>query len=133
MSDAINNALQSRTEKRFDAGDVDAGSWLNRERLRNVTHRPLFTRLCNIAYGADCVVLVAHHVTYQHADGSGDEIASADTMLFCPDLMGAVFGDDATRHMIAMAKLRPGEREEYLTAALDLLHGEPPCDIEGAR
>jgi hypothetical protein len=129
VTDAIDNALASRTEQRFAAGEEAEGSWLNRERERNVKHRALFTRLCNIAYGADCVVLVAHHVTYQHASGNGDEIASADTMLFCPELMGRVFGDDALRHMIAMASLRPGEREEYLALALDRIQGEAPCPL----
>ena len=72
MSDAIENAKRSLSEQRFAAGDVEEGSWLARERERNMQHKRLFSRLCKIAFG-DCTVLVAHHVTYQHDDGAGDE------------------------------------------------------------
>lgn len=123
--------MTNPTEARLVAGQVAEETWLAQERARNVTHKKLFSRLCNIAFGADCVVLVGHHVTYQHADGSGDEIASADTLLFSPVLMGAVFGVDASRHMIAMAAMQPGEREEYCALALDRIEGEAPCVVEG--
>lgn len=121
--------MSNPTEERLIAGQVAGETWLAQERARNVAHRSLFARLCNIAFGADCVVLVGHHVTYQHANGDGDEIASADTLLFSHVLMRAVFGDDAPRHMAQMAQLMPGEREEYLENALDLKHGEAPCQI----
>lgn len=92
--------------------------YLAYENSRNKTNHELYQRFIRKAVGADADVLVVHHVTYKRPGHEPNEIPSADTMMFCHDLMEAVFGDAFIGIMAVLActpaEGRDAKLAEYL-------------------
>lgn len=73
-------------------------------------------------------ILVAHHIVFSVLDAEGEiigepnEIPSADTLCFSPELMGAVFGEaKAKQIMLTLAHRTPELRDKVLADFLDAL------------
>jgi hypothetical protein len=90
--------------------------YLGFENERNKRSAKLFADILVAAYGTDIDVLVGHHVTFEHhADiASENEIPSADTLLFCHELMGRVFGAAAPEIMADLVRLPAESRDARL-------------------
>lgn len=88
--------------------------YLAYENSRNKTNHELYQRFIRKAVGADADVLVVHHVTYKRPGHEPNEIPSADTMMFCHDLMEAVFGDYAMSVMSHLARTPAEMRDDLL-------------------
>lgn len=91
------------------------------ENQRNHDNHKIFQRFLQAALGEQKIeVLVAHHIVYTVLDANGDavgepnEIPSADTLLFDPDLMTAVFGEKARAIMMTLCHRTPDLREKVL-------------------
>lgn len=99
--------------------------YLMAENNRNHKNHRLYERLMRLAVGDDARVLVAHHLTFDVAKGGEEEpneIPSADTLMFCHELMTRVFGPSAMAIMAQLA-VRPvegGERDAHLENMLSL-------------
>lgn len=96
--------------------------YLKEEGARNRRSAGLFTKLVQLAFGADEAVIVGHHINFEK-DGkieTENEIPAADTLLFDHDVMGAIFGADAIMVMQSLASMRAEFREEYLDQYLDM-------------
>jgi hypothetical protein len=76
------------------------------------------------AFGKDIQVMIGHHLAFQEGGKleTENEIPSADTLMFCHDIMGRVFGNPRAMHvMMALAAVPDGAREQVLLTALDQL------------
>lgn len=96
-------------------------NYLQSELQRNHEHKHVYDRLLKRAV-ANCRVETGHHITL-HIEGEedGNEVPSADTVLFDHDFMKAVFGD-GYRMVIMDLALEPAEgRENLLDRHLDQL------------
>lgn len=101
---------------------IQPKNYLRDEGKRNRTNAALYSRLVQLAFGADNAVIVGHHINFEK-DGkieTENEIPAADTLLFDHDIMGAIFGDDAYAIMQTLACVRAEFREEYLDEYLDM-------------
>lgn len=93
-------------------------NYLAYELQRNHDNKHLYEELLKRAQKG-CAVLVAHHITFTPAgEEDGNEIPSADTLLFDHEIMQAVFGEAAGPIMVALV-LAPVEKrdqrlQEYL-------------------
>lgn len=97
-------------------------NFLKTEDDRNVTGHKFFERFLRRAVGPDVQVLVAHHIVFIDEDGVPNEIPSADTLLFNPTLMGAVFGVvQAKTIMLTLAAREPALRDRVMNDFLDML------------
>lgn len=97
-------------------------NFLSSENLRNEQGSKTFDRFLRRAVGPDLEVLCAHHIIYVVDGEEPNEIPSADTLLFSPELMGAVFGKDrAIPIMLTLAHRTPELRERVLADFLDEL------------
>lgn len=100
-------------------------NFLETEDARNVKNHRVFERFLKKAVGPDITVMVAHHITYMVDGELPVEIPSADSMWFCPVLMGAVFGPKSAKNiMMVLATRTPEERETVLNSFLDTLEIE---------
>lgn len=99
--------------------------YLAAENARNHRNHRLYERFLRMAFGPEATVLVAHHLNYEVAEGSGGEpieIPSADTMMFCHELMEKVFGIDDMHYAMAQLAVRPvEERDPHFELLLDRL------------
>lgn len=100
---------------------VQAKDYLVFENDRNKKHAALYTRLISLAEGKDCSIMIGHHLTFEHPTQDAIEIPSADTMLFDHDVMGRVFGQNATGLMVTLASTPVDSRDAILADALDNL------------
>ena len=99
--------------------------YLVEENTRNRNFAPFYEALLKLALGTSWVVLTGHHFLYER-DGDAateGEIPSADTVLFDPAIMGAVFGPKAPRIMQAAVMLPPGDRDAYVSSELTAITG----------
>lgn len=96
--------------------DAAPKDYLGSENTRNKKNAKLFEALIKAAYGEDNDVLIGHHLTFEkHGDiETENEIPAADTLIFCHDLMGAIFGDYALSIMRELVGLPAEKREERL-------------------
>lgn len=96
--------------------------FLSTENARNKAHAELFTRMIQAAYGKECDVLIGHHLTFEvHGEiQTENEIPSADTLLFCHEIMSAVFGVAAIEIMQELASMpsEGGARESFVMERL---------------
>lgn len=95
--------------------------YLTYENERNKSHAQLFTDMMKQALGPKWDVLIGHHILYEH-DGDVEtegEVPSADTLIFCHDIMTAVFGDDAIEIMHLLVELPAPEREPRLAVIFE--------------
>ena len=93
--------------------------YLKDEDARNIRNHRIFERFLKRAIPNYSMAIIAHHITYLPVGGQPVEIPSADTLLFCPELMGAVFGDKAPGIMMILCNRPPEEREQVLSSFLD--------------
>lgn len=100
--------------------------YLEVENLRNKTHASLYERLVKLAFG-ECEVMVGHHIALEFGGdlNTENEIPSADTLLFCPEVMVGVFGVEGINIMQELAALPPGGRESLLQNYLDRRKEKP--------
>jgi hypothetical protein len=93
------------------------------ENQRNHDGHKTFERFIRKALKRDDVeVLVAHHIVYLVPDEEPNEIPSADTLCFSPELMGAVFGEKrAGQIMLTLSHRTPELRDKVLADFLDAL------------
>jgi len=93
------------------------------ENQRNHDGHKVFERFLRKALKNPAVeVLVAHHIVYLVEGEEPNEIPSADTLCFSPELMGAVFGDKkAGQIMLTLAHRTPELRDKVLADFLDAL------------
>jgi len=89
--------------------------YLEYENARNKAHAELYAKLLKKAFG-DCEVMIGHHLTFEFRGelSTENEIPSADTMMFCHELMGKVFGDKAGLVMRSLALVPASGRDELL-------------------
>lgn len=101
--------------------------FLPAENKRNHDAHRVFERFLHRAVG-ECEVIVAHHIVYMRkgSDDLPNEIPSADTLWFDPEMMGLVFGDKAQLMMLALAKHRPEIRDKTIGDFLDELDVQSP-------
>lgn len=94
--------------------------YLGSENARNKDHADLYEDLIHRAFGADCDVLVGHHITFEKHGHikTENEVPSADTLLFDHDIMGRIFGREAPAVMRALAGLDCDNREAELRRCL---------------
>lgn len=95
--------------------------YLESENARNREHAALFERIVKMAFGQDAAVLVGHHIGFEFAGdiNTENEIPSADTMMFCHDLMKRIFGDAHLSIMSDLAKTPSEHRDARLKEILD--------------
>lgn len=75
--------------------------YLSSENERNVRNKHIYERMLQIAFPENKALLIAHHLNV--GDGSSVmEIPSADTLIFCHDIMEKVFG---VNFMVIIEKL----------------------------
>lgn len=92
------------------------------ENQRNHDGHRIFERFLRKAVGKDVEVLVAHHIVYLVEGEEPNEIPSADSLCFSPELMGAVFGETKSRQiMLTLAHRTPELRDKVLGDFLDAL------------
>lgn len=90
------------------------------ENQRNHDGHKTFERFLRKALGKEVEVLVAHHIVYLVEGEEPNEIPSADTLCFSPELMGAVFGErKAGQIMLTLAHRTPELRDKVLADFLD--------------
>jgi hypothetical protein len=76
----------------------------------------------------NCTVLVGHHLTFtEQGEEDGNEIPSADTLLFDHDIMKAVFGNAYMTVMMLLARARTEDREMVLKGLMVEMLGDMPC------
>lgn len=92
--------------------------YLDAENVRNKSNHGVYEKFLRRAVGEpDANVLIVHHLTVKTKDQDPNEIPSADTMMFCHELMKAVFGAKAQEYMQRLAAV-PVERRDALLAQL---------------
>jgi hypothetical protein len=95
------------------------------ENQRNHDGHRIFERFLTKALGQKVEILVAHHIVYLVDGEEPNEIPSADTLCFSPDLMGAVFGEvKAKQIMLTLSHRTPELRDKVLNDFLDALELE---------
>lgn len=96
------------------------------ENNRNHEGHKIFERFLRRALGKpDLEVLVAHHIVYLVEGEEPNEIPSADSLCFSPELMGAVFGETRAKQiMLTLAHRTPELRDKVLNDFLDMLELE---------
>lgn len=80
---------------------------------RNVRWTGLYKQILSRKWPG-CRVMVSHHIFVEKQDATVQEIPSADTILFDPSIMGAVFGSRAPARMSKLARMRPVDREKQV-------------------
>lgn len=101
---------------------INPKAYLNPEMERNKLNAQLFTDILQRVFGPEYDVLVGHHVTFEkHGDiTTEDEIPSADTLLFCHEILQALFGpgweDAACELVLTPAHQREAKMAELLRA-----------------
>lgn len=95
--------------------------YLARENERNAANRALYTEvlraagLVNQEQGGS---IIAHHLCFSTTTDDGkfvvEEIPSADTLIFCHEIMRTVFGENYLDVMMLLASLPQPERDETL-------------------
>lgn len=101
--------------------------YLGSERDRNVKSADLFEKMVKIAFGEDRTsVMTGHHIGFEFDNDikTENEIPSADSLLFCHQIMGAVFGDRAGIVMIQLAMVPAEQREDLLRRFMNLREQE---------
>jgi hypothetical protein len=93
--------------------------YLVAENERNHKNHKVYEELLRRATGAHTVV-IGHHVSFQ-LDGSDDlnEIPSADTVIFCVELMTRAFGSAAKAIMLTLSTCSTEERDARLASYLE--------------
>ena len=100
--------------------------YLSSEDMRNRQNAALYSALVKAAHG-DVTVFVGHHISFQKGGDitTENEIPSADSALFCHEIMTAVFGDSALDIMAQLARTPSAQREAALAMLwADYRHGE---------
>jgi len=94
--------------------------YLQSENARNKQHAELYEKLIKKAFG-DCQVMIGHHLSFEMGGdlNTENEIPSADTLMFCHNAMGKVFGDNAVMVMRTLATLPAEERDDMLAKLYD--------------
>jgi hypothetical protein len=101
--------------------------YLDFENNRNqVAHRAII-RFLKRAIGPDVQVVIAHHIVFMQPGKLPNEIPSADTMWFDPEIMGKVFGDQAPLIMQTLANRTPDLRDKVAEDFLDNLDIRDPA------
>jgi hypothetical protein len=94
------------------------------EDQRNFDDRHWLERFLKRAIGPETQVMCGHHIIYTEGDVP-TEIPSEDTLLFNPDLMGAVFGKERAKAIMLTLTMRPPAiRGRVMGDFLDLLDKE---------
>src|SRR6266404_628306 len=91
--------------------------YLSSENNRNREHAQLFADMIKRAFGPDGVqVIIGHHLTFESEGNleTENEIPSADTLMFCHDLMYRVFGGRAQYIMQELASVPTDQRDKLL-------------------
>lgn len=88
--------------------------YLDYELHRNMKAHKVFERFLKKAFAPTTEVIVAHHIIFMEEGKAPIEIPSADSLLFCYELMQKVFGDKAHMIMQTLANRPPDERERVL-------------------
>lgn len=106
------------------------------ELARNHEHAALYTRMMQIAFGAQDDEMIGHHLSFQE-HGKLDtlqEIPSADTLIFDHYVMGRVFGEDSIKIMqhLASVPFEGGERDALLASYLRARESVKPAEIVAA-
>jgi hypothetical protein len=100
---------------------ADIKDYLSTENARNRAHHKLYERLMKAATGCDDI-LIAHHLTFSLPGCEPNEVPSADTLIFCHDMMQKAFGG-AYLHVMMSLAVEPNEtREELLEKLMDAYH-----------
>lgn len=95
--------------------------YLSSENARNKAQAALFTEMIKLAFGKEEQVIIGHHLTFESGGNleTENEIPSADTLMFCHDLMHRVFGVGAIPIMRDLASVPAGERDARLADYLN--------------
>ena len=76
---------------------------------------------------------MAHHIVYLVDGEEPNEVPSADTLCFSPELMGAVFGETKGKQiMLTLAHRTPELRDKVLADFLDALDLEDKEQVAAA-
>lgn len=92
-------------------------NYLEAENARNLKNHALYSAMLKRAFGNECQVMIAHHLTFEGEGVAPDEIPSADTFLFDIALMRRIFGLGASNLLQQMAILPPEQRDALLASA----------------
>ena len=95
--------------------------YLATENQRNKTHAALYTAIMKEAFGADCEVLIGHHLTFEQGGdlSTENEIPSADCLMFDHEVMTKVFGESAITLMRYLAATPMEQRDSILKQAYE--------------
>lgn len=91
--------------------------YLTYENNRNRRNVDLFEDMLRRAFGSKAETLIAHHLTYEDGAVHG-EVPSADTLIFCHEIMGRIFGERAIPIMRELASVPSEQRDALLSAFL---------------
>jgi len=99
--------------------------YLETENLRNKEHADLYVQLIQRAFGREAQVMIGHHLSFEFEGKleTENEIPSADTLLFCHEAMGRIFGELFEDVMIDLALAPTEKREEVVKKYLRVIDG----------
>jgi hypothetical protein len=97
--------------------------YLGYENARNKAHAGLYVAIMRAAFGADCEVLIGHHLTFEQGGKleTENEIPSADCLMFDHEVMKRVFGSNAFNIMRALASVPAEKRDSVLQTEFDAI------------
>jgi hypothetical protein len=99
-------------------------SWLNRETRRNLNNIALFEAMIRLAYPDTIAVIAGHHIMVtREGQPHPMEIASADTLIFDPDIAKACWGADWMNALAVLAATPVDCRDDCARAMLNHRHG----------
>lgn len=106
-------------------------NFLEYENARNHKNHRLYERFMRLAVGKDTDVLVVHHITFKmEGEDDGNEIPSADTLMFDHELMKRVFGDNFLYYVTQLAVRSCEERDAHFAYLLDKVEQEAVCEAK---
>lgn len=117
---------------------TEVRDYFTTELARNHENAALYTRMMQIAFGAQDDEMIGHHLSFQE-HGKLDtlqEIPSADTLIFDHYVMSRVFGYYAIKVMqhLASVPFENGERDALLGSYLRAREGvKPPVEVASWR
>lgn len=98
--------------------------YLTYENERNHKNHKLYERFMRMAMGAETNVLVVHHITFSVDGAEGNEIPSADTLMFDHYLMQKVFGENFHYYVAQLAVRDCESRDAHFEFLLDKRENE---------
>ena len=109
--------------------------FLKTENERNMKNAPVFERFIRLATGnPETQVMVGHHIDFLGTTENGDdvtiEVPSADSLMFCPELMERVFGSAYMDVMLKLVAVPIAQRQGVLADAMDAKYGPAPVERE---